>query len=156
MFELIRSYCNRLKALPNEIMLMTTNLPSGYHRDLQLLKEHLFPAFKTLKDCIEMAGLMLSNIEVKKNILEEEKYKYLFSVEEVNKLVLQGLPFRDAYKKVGLDIEANNFTYSTAVHHTHEGSIGNLCTEEIRRMMQNAVEGFNFSKVERALEQLLS
>jgi argininosuccinate lyase len=155
-FELIRSYCNRIKALPNEIMLMTTNLPSGYHRDLQLLKEHLFPAFKTLKDCIEMAGLMLSNIEVKKNILEEEKYKYLFSVEEVNKLVFQGLPFRDAYKKVGLDIEANNFTYSTAVNHTHEGSIGNLCTEEIRRMMQNAVEAFNFSKVERALEQLLS
>ena len=108
-FELIRSHCNRIKALPNEIMLMTTNLPSGYHRDLQLLKEHLFPAFKTLKDCIEMAGLMLSNIEIKKDILADEKYKYLFSVEEVNKLVMQGMPFRDAYKKVGIDIEAGNF-----------------------------------------------
>jgi len=155
-FELIRSHCNRIKALPNEIMLMTTNLPSGYHRDLQLLKEHLFPSFKTLKDCIEMAGLMLSNIEVKKNILEEGKYKYLFSVEEVNKLVLQGLPFRDAYKKVGLDIEANNFHYSTVVNHTHEGSVGNLCNDQIKKMMQKALEGFNFSKAGRALEQLLS
>ena len=121
-FELIRSHCNRIKALPNEIMMMTTNLPSGYHRDLQLLKEHLFPAFKTLKDCIEMAGLMLSNIEIKKDILADEKYKYLFSVEEVNKLVMQGMPFRDAYKKVGLDIEAGNIYYS--VHHTHEGVQG--------------------------------
>ena len=155
-FELIRSYCNRIKALPNEIMLMTTNLPSGYHRDLQLLKEHLFPSFKTLKNCIEMAGLMLSNIEVKKDILQDEKYKYLFSVEEVNKLVLQGLPFRDAYRQTGQAIEENNFTYSTSLHHTHEGSIGNLCNAEIRVMMQNAVEGFNFSKTGRALEQLLS
>ncbi|MFT3935263.1 MAG: argininosuccinate lyase [Chitinophagaceae bacterium] len=155
-FELIRSHCNRIKALPNEIIMMTTNLPSGYHRDLQLLKEHLFPALKTLKDCIEMAGLMLSNIEVKKDILQDEKYKYLFSVEEVNKLVLQGLPFRDAYKKVGLDIEAGNFTYDTKVQHTHEGSIGNLCTTEITKMMQQAVEGFNFSKTKSALEQLLS
>ncbi|GAC1449142.1 MAG: argininosuccinate lyase [Chitinophagaceae bacterium] len=155
-FELIRSYCNRIKALPNEIMLMTTNLPSGYHRDLQLLKEHLFPSFAMLKDCIEMAGLMLGNMEVKKDILEEEKYKYLFSVEEVNKLVLQGLPFRDAYKKVGLDIEESNFHYNTGIRHTHEGSIGNLCNEEIKGMMQKATEGFNFSKVERALEQLLS
>ena len=146
----------KLKALPNEIMLMTTNLPSGYHRDLQLLKEHLFPSFRTLKNCIEMAGLMLSNIEVKKDILQDEKYKYLFSVEEVNKLVLQGLPFRDAYKKVGLAIEENDFHYNTAVHHTHEGSIGNLCTKEIQGMMQKAVEGFNFGKVARALEQLLS
>ncbi len=155
-FELIRSYCNRVKALPNEIILMTTNLPSGYHRDLQLLKEHLFPSFGTLRNCIEMAGLMLSNIEVKKDILQDERYKYLFSVEEVNKLVLQGLPFRDAYKKVGLAIEANNFQYNTSVVHTHEGSIGHLCTAEIRGRMQKAVEGFNFSKTARALEQLLS
>src|SRR5690349_4884866 len=118
-FELIRSYCNRIKALPNEIMMMTTNLPSGYHRDLQLLKEHLFPAFDTLRNCIDIAGLMLSNIEVKKDILADEKYKYLFSVEEVNKLVLQGMPFRDAYKKIGMDIEAGNFTYTPAVKHTH-------------------------------------
>lgn len=120
-FELIRSHCNRIKALPNEIMMMTTNLPSGYHRDLQLLKEHLFPAFNTLRDCIEMAGLMLSNIEIKKDILADEKYKYLFSVEEVNKLVLQGMPFRDAYKKVGMDIEAGKFSYNTNLKHTHEG-----------------------------------
>ncbi len=155
-FELIRSYCNRLKALPNEIMLMTTNLPSGYHRDLQLLKEHLFPSFKTIKDCIEMAGLMLAHIEIKKDILRDEKYKYLFSVEEVNKLVLQGMPFRDAYKKVGLAIEADKFNYSTGVNHTHEGSIGNLGTTEIKEMMRKATEGFNFSKAERALQQLLS
>jgi argininosuccinate lyase len=104
-FELIRSHCNRIKALPNEIMMMTTNLPSGYHRDLQLLKEHLFPAFQTLKDCIAMATLMLSNISIKEGLLADEKYKYLFSVEEVNRLVLQGVPFRDAYKQVGMSIE---------------------------------------------------
>jgi argininosuccinate lyase len=154
-FELIRSHCNRIKALPNEIMLMTTNLPSGYHRDLQLLKEHLFPAFKTLKDCIEMAELMLSNVEVKKDILADEKYKYLFSVEEVNKLVLQGMPFRDAYKKVGLDIEAGKFSYNTDVKHTHEGSIGNLCTEEIKKQMEKLLGSFPFKNAETALAKLL-
>ncbi len=153
-FELIRSHCNQIKALPNEIMLMTTNLPSGYHRDLQLLKEHLFPAFKTLKDCIEMAGLMLSNIEVKNDILEDEKYKFLFSVEEVNKLVLNGTPFRDAYKKVGLDIEAGKFTCNTSVNHTHEGSIGNLCTGEIKKQMQKLVDSFPFESVHLAIAKL--
>jgi argininosuccinate lyase len=155
-FELIRSHCNRIKALPNEITMMTTNLPSGYHRDLQLLKEHLFPAFQTLKDCINMAALMLSNIAVKENIVSDEKYKYIFSVEEVNKLVLQGVPFRDAYKQVGLDIEANAFKYSTDVHHTHEGSIGNLCTAEINAMMQQAISKFQFEKVHTAIEKLLA
>jgi argininosuccinate lyase len=116
----------------------------------------LFPAFKTLNDCIEMAGLMLGNIEIKKGILEDSKYKYLFSVEEVNKLVLQGMPFRDAYKKVGLDIEQDKFEYTPRVNHTHEGSIGNLCNPAIKRMMQNVVAGFNFGKVNSALEQLLS
>lgn len=154
-FELIRSHCNRIKALPNEITMMTTNLPSGYHRDLQLLKEHLFPAFKTLRDCIEMAGLMLSNITVKENLLADEKYKFLFSVEEVNKLVLQGVPFRDAYKQVGLAIEAGQFTYSTNLDHTHEGSIGNLCTNEIKGKMNKALEGFEFGKVEKAVAALL-
>jgi len=154
-FELIRSHCNRIKALPNEIMMMTTNLPSGYHRDLQLLKEHLFPAFKTLKDCIEIAGLMLNNIEIKKDILADEKYKYLFSVEEVNKLVNAGMPFRDAYKKVGLDIEAGNFKYDTAVHHTHEGSIGNLCTAEIKKQMQKVVDSFPFASVNTAFMNIL-
>jgi argininosuccinate lyase len=155
-FELIRSHCNRIKALPNEIMLMTTNLPSGYHRDLQLLKEHLFPAFKTLKDCIEMAGVMLSNIDIKKDILADEKYKYLFSVEEVNKLVNAGMPFRDAYKKVGLDIEAGNFTYNTAVNHAHEGSIGSLCTEAIKKQMQKEIDSFPFASVKAAIEKLIS
>jgi argininosuccinate lyase len=154
-FELIRSHCNRIKSLPNEITMMTTNLPSGYHRDLQLLKEHLFPAFKTLRDCIEKAGLLLSNIEIKKDILADEKYKYLFSVEEVNKLVNTGMPFRDAYKKVGLDIEAGNFKYDTSVHHTHEGSIGNLCTKEIKKQMQTITESFPFTKIEKAASALL-
>jgi argininosuccinate lyase len=155
-FELIRSKCNQLKALPNEIMMMTTNLPSGYHRDLQLLKEHLFPAFTTVKDCLQMANLMLSNISIKENILQDEKYKYLFSVEEVNKLVLQGTPFRDAYKKIGLDIEAGKFSYSTEVNHTHEGSIGNLCNDKIEAMMNEAVGAFQFEKVQTAINALLS
>ena len=154
-FELIRSHCNRIKALPNEITMMTTNLPGGYHRDLQLLKENLFPAFKTLHDCIDMAALMFSNITVKNNILADEKYKYLFSVEEVNKLVLQGVPFRDAYKKVGQEIEQNAFTYQPAVTHTHEGSIGNLQTAAIAKMMSDKIAQFNFSEVKAALDGLL-
>jgi argininosuccinate lyase len=154
-FELIRSHCNRIRALPNEITMMTTNLPSGYHRDLQLLKEHLFPAFETLKDCIEMTGLMLSNIGIKKDILDDEKYKYLFSVEEVNKLVNAGMPFRDAYKKVGLDIEAGNFKYDPSILHTHEGSIGNLCTEEIKKQMRTVVDSFPFGAVAAAIKNLL-
>ena len=154
-FELIRSHCNRIKALPNEIMMTTTNLPSGYHRDLQLLKEHLFPAFKTLKDCIEIAGLMLNNIEIKKDILADEKYKYLFSVEEVNKLVNTGMPFRDAYKKIGLDIEAGNFKYDTSMHHTHEGSVGNLGTAEIKKQMQKVVGSFPFATVNDSLKKLV-
>lgn len=154
-FELIRSHCNRIQSLPNEIMLMTTNLPSGYHRDLQLLKEHLFPAFKNLNDCIDMAGLMLSNISINKELLKDEKYKYLFSVEEVNKLVLQGMPFRDAYKKVGLDIEQNNFSYSPAVNHTHEGSIGNLCNDKIVGNMEKVIKRYGFEKMKIALNKLL-
>ena len=154
-FELIRSYCNRIKALPNEIMMMTTNLPSGYHRDLQLLKENLFPAFGILHDCINMASLMLSNIKVKENILADEKYKYLFSVEEVNKLVLQGVPFRDAYKKIGMDIEQDNFIYNTSVKHTHEGSINNLQNAEIADMMKETIAQFNFEKAKKALNNLL-
>lgn len=154
-FELIRAHCNRIKSLPNEIMMMTTNLPAGYHRDLQLLKEHLFPSLRTLKDCIEMTGLMLSNIEIRKDILADEKYKYLFSVEEVNKLVNSGIPFRDAYKKIGLDIEAGKFSYDTSIHHTHEGSIGNLCTEKIKKQMQKVIDSFPFASVEVAISNLL-
>ncbi|MBC7889022.1 MAG: argininosuccinate lyase [Ferruginibacter sp.] len=154
-FELIRSHCNRIQALPNEIMLMTTNLPSGYQRDLQLLKEHIIPAFVNLRSCIQMAGLMLSNIQVKKDLLRDEKYRFLFSVEEVNKLVLQGTPFRDAYKKVGMDIEAGNFNYTPAIAHTHEGSIGNLCNNEVQRMMDTVIKKYNFAKVNMAIQRLL-
>ncbi|MEO6917373.1 MAG: argininosuccinate lyase [Chitinophagaceae bacterium] len=154
-FELIRARCNRLQALPNEIMMMTVNLPSGYQRDLQLLKEHIIPAFAELSSCLTMAELMLGNITIKENILQDEKYQYLFSVEEVNKLVVGGLPFRDAYKKIGRDIESGNFSYSTDINHTHEGSIGNLQTDQIRRMMDGVVDRFNFSKVHTAIEDLL-
>ena len=154
-FELIRAHCNIIKALPNEIMMMTTNLPGGYHRDFQLLKEHLFPAFETLRNCIQMASLMIENIEVKKNILSDEKYKFLFSVEEVNRLVLQGIPFREAYKIVGKNIENENFSPRKIVQHTHEGSIGNLCNEEISLMMKNIITSFHFEKYHTAAEKLL-
>ena len=154
-FELIRSHCNRIQALPNEIMLQTTNLPSGYFRDLQLLKEHIIPAFANLNDCISLMGLMLSNINIKKNLLNDEKYKYLFSVEEVNKLVLQGVPFRDAYKQIGQGIEAGNFNYTPTVQHTHEGSIGNLCNDAIKSMMEKVVLKFDFEKVHKAVDALL-
>ena len=154
-FELIRSHCNRIQALPNEIMLMTTNLPSGYHRDLQLIKEHIIPAFQNLQACIEMAGLMLSNVVVKKDLLLNKQYQYLFSVDEVNKLVLQGIPFRDAYKQIGQDIDKGQFSYSASPSHTHEGSIGNLQHEQVIQMMDKVISGFNFSKVKGALQQLL-
>jgi len=154
-FELIRSYCNRIKALPNEIMMMTTNLPSGYHRDLQLLKEHLFPAFQQLKNCIEMASLMIEHMEVKKDILEDAQYQFLFSVEEVNKLVNEGMPFRDAYKKVGIAIEEGNFNYSTKLAHTHEGSIGNLCNTQIADEMKKVLNRMDFEKVDKQIEHLL-
>jgi argininosuccinate lyase len=155
-FELIRAKCNQLQALPNDVTLLTTNLPSGYHRDFQLLKEYLFPAFQTLTSCIDMMQLMLSNMKVKQDLLNNEQYKYLFSVEEVNKLVLQGTPFRDAYKKVGMEIEEGKFNYSTSVHHTHEGSIGNLCTKEISEMMDNEIKAFEFEKYHKAIEELLA
>ena len=155
-FELVRAQCNRIQALPNEIMLMTINLPSGYQRDLQLLKEHIIPAFENLQNCLTMATLMLSNIEVKKDLLQDEKYKFLFSVEEVNKLVLQGIPFRDAYKKVGMDIEAGDFNYTPTTAHTHEGSIGNLCNDKIAIMMDEVLATFNLKKVNAAIERLLN
>ena len=155
-FELVRAKCNSLQALPNEIMLLTANLPSGYHRDFQLLKEKLFPAFKTLRDCLKMVHLMVTNIQINKDILQEEKYTYLFSVEEVNKLVLKGVPFRDAYKKIGQDIEQGKFSNTKEIKHTHEGSIGNLCNDQIQRMMEEQLEGFNFKNAEQALTKLLS
>ena len=154
-FELIRAKCNQLQALPNDIILLTTNLPSGYHRDFQLLKEYLFPAFITLNSCIEMMHLMITNIKVKQDLLSNEQYKYLFSVEEVNKLVLQGVPFRDAYKKVGLEIEEGNFKSSTTLNHTHEGSIGNLCTQQIAEAMQRAIDEFRFESYHAAINDLV-
>jgi len=130
-FELIRGKCNKLQALPMEFTMISNNLTSGYHRDLQLLKEGLIPAFSTLKSCLEMMTYSMKNIQVKTNIVEDEKYLYMFSVEEVNKLVQSGVPFRDAYKIVGKDINEGNFNPDKSVIHTHKGSVGNLCLEEI-------------------------
>lgn len=154
-FELLRGKCNKLQALPTEISMLLINLPSGYHRDLQLLKENLFPAFAELQNCLQMMAYMMQEVQVRENILEEEKYKYLFSVDAVNALVLQGMPFRDAYKAVGEQIEAGAFTPPAAVSHTHEGSIGNLCTAEIAAQMQQVLEQFNFGKVKVAYQELL-
>ena len=146
-FEIIRARCNQLVALPNNIAMGTTNLPSGYHRDLQLLKEMLFPAIQQLKQCLQMAHLMISNISVKSDILNDEKYKFLFSVEEVNRLVLAGVPFRDAYKQVGLDIEQSKYNPSAKVAHTHIGSIGNLSNKSISEMMTRVLKTFPFEKI---------
>ncbi|QOI97598.1 MAG: argininosuccinate lyase [Flammeovirgaceae bacterium] len=154
-FEIIRGRCNQLLALPNTITLVTANLPSGYHRDYQLLKEMLFPAIQHLKECLQMMHLMISDCAVKENILEDGRYIHLFSVEEVNKLVLQGVPFRDAYKKVGQDIEKGDYRPHRNLRHTHEGSIGNLCLPEIQRMMEDVLNRFNFAAVHRAYENLV-
>ena len=146
-WELIRGKCNLLQGLPNQIAMMTTNLPLGYNRDLQLLKEVLFPAIADLRSCLSMAAFMLGNIRVKEHILDDPKYDYLFSVETVNNLVLSGVPFREAYRRVGLDIEQGRFKPQRQVHHTHEGSIGNPCNDEISALMQQTVERFDFGKV---------
>ena len=144
-FELIRAKCNRIQSIPNELSLLLTNLPSGYHRDLQLTKEILFPAIEELKACIQLTKLMLSKIEIKEDILTDEKYKYLFSVEAVNELVNKGIPFREAYKQVGDQIEKGNFSfdYAQKLLHTHEGSIGNLSNDKIKESMQNVLNKFN-------------
>jgi argininosuccinate lyase len=155
-FELIRGRCNKIQALPNEIAMMTTNLPSGYHRDLQFLKENLFPAFESLNDCLRMTTLMLKNIQIKENILNDKKYDYIFSVEVVNKAVLEGVPFREAYKSIGLAIENGDFVPSKEINHTHEGSIGNLCNAEISNAFSNVKKEFKFEKVHEVLETLLS
>ena len=149
-WELIRGKCNLIAALPNQITMLMTNLPLGYNRDLQLLKEVLFPAIADLRDCLRMAEHMLRNLSVHTDILEESKYDYIFSVETVNRMVLDGVPFRDAYKKVGLDIENGNFKPEKRIEHTHEGSIGNLCTAEIAVQMQSVLEKFDFERVTEA------
>ena len=144
-FELIRAKCNSIQSLPNELTLLTNNLPSGYHRDMQLTKEILFPAIAELRSCIDMMQLMLSELKVKEGVLQDPKYSYLFSVEKVNELVNQGIPFRDAYKQVGSMIEKGEFSFdlSKGLHHTHEGSIGNLCNAEIEIEMSKQIEKFN-------------
>jgi argininosuccinate lyase len=154
-WEIMRGKCNRLQALPNDVAMMTTNLPSGYHRELQLLKELLFPAFADLKNCLHMATFMLQNITVNKDILNDPKYAYLFSVEEVNRMVLSGTPFRDAYKQVGLSIEKGDFNPDKQVNHTHEGSIGNLMNEEITASFDKLIGSFDFGKVGNAIESLV-
>ncbi|MEQ1799419.1 MAG: argininosuccinate lyase [Lacibacter sp.] len=142
-FELIRAKCNRMQAIPNELTLLINNLPSGYHRDLQLTKEILFPAIEELKACLQMMQLMLSNMKVRENILVDEKYKYLFSVEAVNELVNKGVPFREAYQQVGNAINKGEFEFDLhQLHHTHEGSIGNLCTAEIIQEMDSVLSEF--------------
>ncbi|RYG13413.1 MAG: argininosuccinate lyase [Chitinophagaceae bacterium] len=155
-FELIRSRCNKIQALPNEIAMMTTNLPSGYHRDLQLLKENLFPAITSLNECLEMCNFMLQHISIKDDILKDPKYDYLFSVEVVNDLALNGMPFRDAYKVVGEQIETGTFKPIYEVKHTHEGTIGNLMNQEISSAMQKTLSQFGFEKVNKAIEKLVA
>ena len=155
-FELTRAKCNKIQGLPQQITLICNNLPSGYFRDLQIIKEVFLPAFDELKDCIRMVTHMMREVKVNDHILEDDKYALLFSVEEVNRLVLEGVPFRDAYKQVGLNIEVGKFTPNKAVSHTHEGSIGNLCNDSISALMQNIIDGFSFSKVNEAEKELLA
>jgi len=155
-FELIRAKTNQIQAVPTSVSFLLTNMSTGYHRDMQLLKEEIFPAFETLKSCLSMSTFMLKEIKVKKNILQDPFYKHLFSVEVVNDLVLQGVPFRDAYKKVGLDIEADQFAPDQSqVNHSHEGSIGNLCLSEIKGKMTAQIEAFKFSDMDQAFQNLL-
>jgi len=154
-FELIRAKCNKIQALPQQIMLIMNNLPCGYFRDLQIIKEAFLPAFEELTDCLQMAAYIINKIEVNENILDNPIYAPIFSVEEVNRLAQEGMPFRDAYKKVGLDIEHGNFTPNMDIHHTHEGSIGNLCNDKIEALMNQTLDGFNFQRVQEAEAKLL-
>lgn len=154
--ELLRAKTNRLKGLPTELAFVTSNLPSGYHRDMQILKEILMPAFDQMIECLDIAHFMMSNIEVKPNLLEDKKYDPIFSVERVNKLVMQGLPFRDAYLQVKDEIFGGGYEAPRELNHTLEGSIGNLCNDEITRMMNDVIKGFDFVKVDNALEKLLN
>ena len=153
-FELTRAKCNKLQALPQQVMLIMNNLPSGYFRDLQIIKEVFLPAFEELKDCLIMTAYIINKMQVNEHILDDPRYDLMFSVEEVNRLAASGMPFRDAYRKVGLDIEAGTFTPVKEVHHTHAGSIGNLCNKEIAALMQDILADFHFEKVEEAEKKL--
>lgn len=155
-FELLRSHCNRIQSLPNQILLMTNNLPSGYFRDLQLIKEIFIPSFAELKSCLLIASFAISNIKVNENIMDDNRYENIYSVEEVNRKVLQGVPFRDAYRIVGDSIKRGDFHPDKSIYHTHEGSIGNLCLDQIRQKMEKITNSFNFGKVEKAFRLLLN
>lgn len=154
-FELIRAKCNKIQALPQQVMMIMNNLPVGYFRDLQIIKEVFLPAFDELADCLQMAAYIINKIEVNEHILDNTMYDPIFSVEEVNRLAAAGMPFRDAYKKVGLEIEAGTFHADHNIHHTHEGSIGNLCNDEINALMNNVLKGFNFERMTEAEKKLL-
>ena len=155
-FELIRAKCNKIQSLPMDITLLLNNLPSGYFRDMQILKEMLFPVFGYMKDCIDMLTYMTGKIIINKDILSDRKYQYLFSVEALNQLVSDGVPFRDAYKQVGRQINENKFDPDTNVTHTHEGSIGNLCNDRIKAKMKTHLAGFSFETVDKALTALVN
>lgn len=155
-FELTRAKCNKIQGLPQQITLIANNLPSGYFRDLQIIKELFLPAFDELKDCLQMVTHMMREVKVNEHILDDERYALMFSVEEVNRRVVAGVPFRDAYKQVGLEIEAGQFKPNKQVAHTHEGSIGNLCNEQIAQLMQTVVKGFGFERMNQAEKQLLN
>ena len=154
-FELTRAKCNKIQALPYEITLITNNLPSGYFRDLQLVKENFLPAFDDIIAIIGMVNAMTAQIKVNESIVDDDRYRYMFSVEEVNRLTLEGMPFRDAYKKVGLEIEAGKFNAVKEVHHTHEGSIGNLCNDRIKALYDKTLAEFNFETYHSAFAALL-
>ena len=154
-FELTRAKCNKIQSLPQQIMMIANNLPSGYFRDLQIIKEIFLPAFQELKDCLRMTTYIMNEIKVNEHILDDDKYLLIFSVEEVNRLASEGMPFRDAYKKVGLDIEAGKFMHEKKVRHTHEGSIGNLCNDKISLLMQQVMDGFGFDGMLNAESNLL-
>lgn len=155
-FELTRAKCNKLQSLPQQILMITNNLPSGYFRDMQIIKEIFVPAFGELNDCLEMTAMMMAQVKVNTEIMNDPRYNYLFSVEEVNRLTLSGVPFRDAYKQVGMDIETGNFTPDKNVLHTHEGSIGNLCNEAIVAYKNEITAQFGFDKVNEAVNKLVS
>ena len=155
-FELIRAKSNKLQSLPTQVTLIQNNLPCGYFRDLQIIKEVFLPAFDELLDCLRMTAYIINKMEVRRDILDNPMYDAIFSVEEVNRLAAEGMPFRDAYKKVGLDIEAGKFTPNKNIHHTHEGSIGNLCNDRIQALMQQTLSGFNFERVDKAEQALLA
>ena len=155
-FELIRARCNKIQAVPSQIMMIANNLPSGYFRDLQIIKEVFLPIFEELEDCLDMTAYIVERTEINRRILEDERYDNLFSVEEVNRLTLEGMPFRDAYRKVGQDIAKGKFVPRKEVRHTHEGSIGNLCNDRITALMRQVTDGFGFAKIEEAEQNLLT